>query len=224
MIYEEDELLLLSGIQHFAFCKRQWALIHIEQQWQENVLTYEGRELHKKADNPYLKEVRGDVLITRAMPLVSHDLGIYGVADVIEFHSELEPDNEHCVVLPRRKGWWRPFPIEYKRGKAKANDCDELQLCVQAICLEEMLEVTVAEGAIFYGETERRTSVVFDEHLRDRVTILLSEMRSLFTTGETPAAVYEPKCKSCSLYDICLPKLKKTGFDDLHRYLRELNE
>jgi CRISPR-associated exonuclease Cas4 len=221
--YNEDELLALSGIQHYAFCSRQWALIHVEQQWEENVSTFEGRQMHKRADNPFITELRGDVLSTRAMPLVSYTLGVYGVADVVEFHGVTE-EEVHKVKLKGRRGWWKPFPVEYKRGRPKALDWDELQLCTQAMCLEEMLSVPIVEGALFYGERERRTSVFFDAPLRQRVHELFMEMHGIFSSGTTPLAKYQSsKCNNCSLYEICLPKLKRDlNSSYLHNYLTEM--
>ncbi|KHL96104.1 CRISPR-associated protein Cas4 [Paenibacillus sp. IHB B 3415] len=205
---------MLSGIQHFAFCRRQWALIHLEQQWLDNVRTYEGDLLHRKADNPSLRETRGKILISRAMPLVSHVLGISGISDVVEFHAEEPSDRSNLVAkLPGRKGKWKPYPVEYKRGKPKADDWDEVQLCAQAMCLEEMLDVTVEEGALFYGQQERRREVVFNGQLRGRVEYNLKEMRACFAEGLTPAPEYTKGCLSCSLYDICLPKLKRANVE-----------
>lgn len=215
--YSDDELLMLSGLQHYSFCKRQWALIHIEQQWAENIKTFEGQLLHKRADNPALTEKRGNLLISRAVPLVSRRLGISGKADVVEFHladDDIPPGTSAKIV--GRRGRWVPFPVEYKRGKPKPDDWDEAQLCAQAMCLEEMLGVTIAEGALFYGEKERRVEVAFSESLRERVTDYLAGMRELFDRGETPPARYHAGCKSCSLIDICLPRLR-TG--SVERYL-----
>ncbi|MEK4062984.1 MULTISPECIES: CRISPR-associated protein Cas4 [unclassified Paenibacillus] len=212
--YHEDEYLMLSGIQHFAFCPRQWALIHMEQQWLDNVRTYEGDLLHRKADNPAIRETRGKILISRAMPLVSHHLGISGISDVVEFHAEEDMDRPELVTnLSGRKGRWRPYPVEYKRGKPKSDDWDEVQLCAQAMCLEEMLEVEVEEGSLFYGQQERRQEVVFTVQLRERVEFYLREMRACFAKGITPAPQYSKACLSCSLYDICLPKMKKTNVE-----------
>ncbi|NGZ74051.1 CRISPR-associated protein Cas4 [Saccharibacillus alkalitolerans] len=217
--YEDDELLMLSGLQHYSFCRRQWALIHIEQQWEENIKTYEGQLMHKRADNPQLTEKRGNLLISRAMPLVSRRLGISGKADVIEFHAaddDMPPG--FGAKLAGRRGRWVPFPVEYKRGKPKPDDWDEVQLCAQALCLEEMLGVTVAEGALFYGERERRVDVEFTESLRGRVNEYLSGMRELFDRGETPPARYKSGCKSCSLINICMPRMRTSSVE---RYMEE---
>jgi CRISPR-associated exonuclease Cas4 len=216
---DEEEYLMLSGIQHFAFCKRQWALIHVEQYWAENVLTFEGRQLHEKADDPYIGEKRGDRIISRAVPLVSHRLGVYGVADVIEFHRCEE--GESGVSLPSRKGRWRPYPIEYKRGKPKSDNYDELQVCLQAICLEEMFEVEIPEGALFYGEIERRTRVELTLELRAYVATMLGEMHELLRRGTTPSEPYNARCDRCSLYEGCHPKLRgKRSIGYLQRHLQ----
>ncbi|QDH19686.1 CRISPR-associated protein Cas4 [Saccharibacillus brassicae] len=222
-LYADDELLMLSGLQHYSFCTRQWALIHIEQQWEENIKTYEGQLLHERADNPMLTEKRGSLLISRAMPLVSRRLGLSGKADVVEFHAaDEETPPGYGAVLAGRRGRWIPFPVEYKRGKPKPDDWDEVQLCAQAICLEEMLGVTVAEGALFYGERERRAEVVFTDSLRTRVEDYLWGMRELFERGETPPARYRPGCKSCSLINVCLPKMKTGSVDSyMQAYLGE---
>ncbi|NLM46107.1 MAG: CRISPR-associated protein Cas4 [Firmicutes bacterium] len=212
--YSDDELLQLSGIQHFAFCRRQWALIYIEQQWQENILTYYGRELHERADDPFLTEARGTVVITRSMPVISRQLGLYGVADVVEFYRD-----EVGITIKGRTGFWRPHPVEYKLGQPKPDDRDQVQLCAQAICLEEMLGVSINAGSLFYGRIRRRQPVEFDIALRKRVFALAAEMHELFQQGITPPAEYSPACKSCSLIEICLPapRAKKS----IRRYLAE---
>jgi CRISPR-associated exonuclease Cas4 len=202
MMYSDDELLLLSGIQHFAFCRRQWALIHVEQQWQENIKTFSGRQMHERVDDPFFTEARGTVLITRSLPLVSHQLGFYGVADVVEFNS-----SEDGITIKGRKGLWKPYPIEYKYGQPKADDRDMVQLCAQGICLEEMFNLSISKGALFYGRTRRRQEVEFDETLRKRVAQLAEDMHEMFQKGITPCGEYTPACKSCSLLEICLPRL-----------------
>ena len=218
MANDEEDYLMLSGIQHFAFCKRQWALIHIEQQWADNVLTFEGQLLHERADDPLIKESRGDKIVSRAVPLVSHRLRIYGVADVVEFHRCVE--GEGGISLPLRKGRWRPYPVEYKRGKPKPGTYDELQLCVQALCLEEMFETFIPEGALFYGEIEHRVRVEFHDRLRDQAALLLNEMHELFRDGSRPEALLAPKCSRCSLNEICQPKLSgKRASEYMRRYM-----
>ncbi|MDT3426155.1 CRISPR-associated exonuclease Cas4 [Paenibacillus forsythiae] len=185
-------------------------MIHVEQQWADNIRTYEGDLLHRKADNPALRETRGKIIISRAMPLISRKLGITGTADVVEFHAAEEDDPPDCIAsLTGRRGKWKPYPVEYKRGKPKVDDCDEVQLCAQAMCLEEMLGVKIGAGSLFYGQQERRQEVLFTEDLRCGVIDYLDEMRSCFNSGITPAGKYNKACKSCSLHNICLPKLRK---------------
>lgn len=203
MLYDEDDCLPLSGIQHFAFCPRQFALIHIERVWVENVLTFEGRTMHDRANDPFFAESRGTVLISRAVPLLSRRLGLYGVADVVEFHLV----DRGGVALEGREGYWRPYPVEYKRGHPKPDDCDVVQLCAQAMCLEEMLCTRVSEGALFYGRTRRRQLVQIDETLRKRVKELAQGMHSQYALGETPPPRRTKGCAKCSLRDLCLPKV-----------------
>lgn len=200
---EVDNYLLLSGIQHMAFCERQWALIHIEQQWGENVRTVEGKHLHERVDDPFDSESRGDLYISRAVPLISHTLKLQGVADVIEYWCV----ESGGVNLPGKLGLWLPRPVEYKRGQPKHDDRDEVQLCAQAICVEEMLGVSLLEGDLFYGETRRRQRVMLDGGLRQRVVFLSERMNYLFADGVTPPAIQGTHCKLCSLIDICMPKL-----------------
>jgi CRISPR-associated exonuclease Cas4 len=217
--YSDDDLFMLSGIQHFAFCERQWALIHIEQQWQENLLTFNGRDMHERADDPFFTEFRGAVLISRAVPLLSRRLGLYGKADVVEFH-KTAPGETKGVTLPGREGLWMPYPVEYKYGQPKEDDRDIVQLCAQAFCLEEMLEVSIENGALFYGKTRRRQTVVFDDEIRRRVTELAERMHEMFQKGITPPAQYKAVCDSCSLLEVCLPKLKGKA-DAVAGYLRK---
>ena len=199
-MYAEDDLLPLSGLQHLLFCERQWGLIHIEQAWEENRLTAEGRVLHERVHES-ATENRPSVRISRGLRLYSFRLGLSGQADVVEFH--------RCtagVVLPDVEGFWRPFPVEYKRGKPKVDACDEVQLCAQALCLEERFGQEIAEGALYYGTPRRRTKVVFDHGLRQRTETLAKRMHELYEARITPSAVYGRKCESCSLKAICLPK------------------
>jgi CRISPR-associated exonuclease Cas4 len=200
--YQPDELLPLSGIQHFCFCRRQWALIHVERQWQENVLTVEGKALHNRADDPFFTEVRQGVIIARSMPVASYRLGLVGVCDVVEFTPAAEG-----VQLPGRAGCYQPAPVEYKRGHEKAEPMDEAQLCAQAICLEEMLSAPIPLGFLFYGETRRRVEVNLTEELRQLVQRMAAEMHAYFRRGYTPRVKPSRACRSCSLADICLPAL-----------------
>lgn len=201
-MYAQEDFLQLSGLQHFAFCRRQWALIYVEKQWQDNLRTVEGDLFHERAHDEAQRERRGDTLILRGLPVASGRLGVSGQCDVVEFHAD--PGG---VPLHGEDGLWRPFPIEYKRGAPKAHDADELQLCAQALCLEEMLCCAVPEGALFYGETRRRVGVVFTPQLRARAEALLTEMHELQARGHTPRVRPAKGCGACSLREICLPAL-----------------
>lgn len=205
MIYPEEDFLQLSGLQHFRFCRRQWALIHIEQQWAENFRTTDGEIFHENAHNGEMTESRGDLLITRDMRVFSAALGISGACDVLEFHR-----GESGIPLRNREGLWQPFPVEYKRGKPKTHNADELQLCAQALCLEEMLCCEIPKGALYYGEPRRRTDVVFTPEMRQEVRSLLEEMHTLYACGHTPKVKVGKSCNACSLKELCLPKLMKS--------------
>ena len=191
-MYPEDDLLPLSALQHLAFCERQCALIHLEQQWAENRLTAEGRQLHERVHEQE-SESRGDVRIVRALRIRSLRLGLTGVADVVEFYHQ--PD-----------GTDQPFPVEYKHGRPKPSRCDEIQLCAQAMCVEEMCATTVCSGAIFYGQPRRRLEITFGSDLRDETKALAARLHLLQRSGNTPPPVYEKKkCDHCSLQALCLP-------------------
>lgn len=205
MEYKEDNYLMLSGIQHFKFCRRQWALIHIEQQWEENVHTVVGELMHKKVHDPYLKEKRKDTIIVRALPVSSRQLGVSGECDVVEFHK-----SDDGISLHGHRGLYTVFPIEYKKGKPKLTEEDILQLTAQAMCLEEMFSTEILEGAIFYGETRRREPVIFTQKLREEVVRMFQEMHHYYGRGYTPKVKKSKACNSCSLKEICLPKLEKT--------------
>jgi CRISPR-associated exonuclease Cas4 len=203
MISEED-YLQLSGIQHFVFCRRQWALIHIEQQWAENLRTVEGKLLHERAHDPFFTEKRGDKVITREMPVFSRAMGISGQCDIVEFHR----DDESGVAIAGRSGKWIPCPVEYKRGKPKVSDADRLQLCAQAMCLEEMLVCEeIGTAFLYYGETRRREPVELTAGLRESVVAAFNEMRDYSKRGYTPSAKRTKACNACSLKDKCLPTL-----------------
>ena len=223
----DDNYLMLSGIQHMAYCERQWALIHLEQVWQENERTMEGKHLHERADNPFLNESRGDLRIARGMPIVSHCLKLRGVADVVEFHASENKGGEQGIgeacVLPGREGFWRPVPVEYKRGSPKSDDRDIVQLCAQAMALEEMLKVIIQEGYMFYGEKRRRLKVFFNENVRDRTIKLSERMYELFQRGTTPRASRGKRCSRCSLVDVCLPHLG-TKHRSVASYLKQALE
>lgn len=201
--YIVDELLPLSGIQHFIFCRRQWALIHIEQQWQENVLTAEGRIMHNRADDPFFTEARNGVITARSVPIASYRLGLSGVCDVVEFTAS--PDG---VKLPGRDGLYSPAPVEYKRGKEKHDHSDEAQLCAQAMCLEEMLSTSIPRGSCYYGQTRHRVEIELTTELRTLVKDMSDEMHSYFSRGYTPRVKPFKGCRACSLADVCLPVLQ----------------
>lgn len=202
--YTQDDLLPLSGIQHFLFCRRQWALIHIEQQWKENALTAEGRIMHRRADDPFFTETRNGVVTARSVPVASYRLGFSGMCDVVEFTPS--PDG---VKLPNREGLFLPVPIEYKRGREKHDHSDETQLCAQAMCLEEMLSTSIPHGYLYYGETRRRAEIEFTAELRTLVQEMSAEMHNYFSRGYTPKVKTHKGCRSCSLADICLPVLQE---------------
>ena len=204
MEYKEEEYLQLSGIQHFEFCRRQWALIHIEQQWQENIKTTLGNIAHENCHNDTMKEKRKDLIITRGLRVSSRTLGVAGQCDVVEFWSD--PDG---VMLSGREGRWKPHPVEYKLGKSKTIDADRFRLCCQAMCLEEMLCCDIAEADIFYHETHRREKVALTDELRNKVKSMLREMHSYYSKGYTPLTKPKSGCKSCSLIEICHPQLCK---------------
>jgi CRISPR-associated exonuclease Cas4 len=199
---EDDDLIPLSALQHYLYCPRQCALIHVEQQWAENGQTAEGRLLHQRADEPRT-ELRHGVRTANAMPLVCPPLGISGIADVVEFHGE------------------QPYPVEYKRGRPKAHRADEVQLCAQALCLETMLNRPVPEGALFYGKIRRRKKVVFDTDLRSLTLDTITAVRNLVRGQRTPLAKYEPKrCDACSLIEWCQPRLLERQ-QSVARWLRQ---
>lgn len=204
MNYTEDDLVPISALQHMVFCERQCGLIHIEQAWDENRLTAEGRIMHERV-HEQTGESRAGVRIERGLPLRSLRLGLTGVADVVEFH-------------PLPGGGRRPFPVEYKRGRPKPDRCDEVQLCAQAICLEEMMSVDVPDGALFYGKTHHRHDVAFDTGLRKETEEIAARVHELLSRGKTPAPIYQKKCKQCSLLEFCLPK-SLGGKRDIRRYL-----
>jgi CRISPR-associated exonuclease Cas4 len=216
----EADLLPLSALQHFVFCERQAALIHVERVWLDNVWTIEGEHLHEKVVSGE-SESRGEVRTGRDVPLRSLGLGLSGRADVVEFHRT----DRGPPIGARVRSWpalWRPFPVEYKRGKPKGHRADEVQLCAQALCLEEMLGVEIAGGALFYGKIRHRREVAFDRELRDVTVNAAWRFRQMFERGQTPPAVYEAwKCQECSLLEVCRPRATRRRVD---RYLRGLAE
>lgn len=205
MRYAEEEFLPLSGLQHFKFCRRQWALIHIEQQWAENFRTTDGALMHKNAHNSGFQESRGDRFIVRGVSVFSPTLGVSGQCDVLEYHQ-----GDAGIPLDGREGLWQPYPVEYKRGRPREDTGDTLQLCGQAMCLEEMLCCEISQGALYYGELHRRVPVLFTEELRSQVRQLLTQMHELYRRGYTPKVKPSKSCNACSLKELCLPKLMKS--------------
>lgn len=203
-MYSEEDYLMLSGIQHFAFCRRQWAMIHIEQQWAENYRTTAGKLMHKKAHDEGSFEKRGNLLIVRGLRISSCKLGLSGQCDVVEFRQD-----ENGVELFGYEGKWNPVPIEYKHGMPKENNADELQLCAQAVCLEEMFQTNITGGYLYYGENRRRSYVEFTNELKEKVEKMTGEMHDLFIKGYTPNVKPAKQCNACSLENLCVPKLQK---------------
>ena len=217
MEYNEDDYLMISGIQHFKFCRRQWALIHIEQQWADNVHTVIGELMHKRVHDPYLREKRKDIVIARALPVSSRAMGVSGECDVVEFHR-----CDDGIRLHGHRGLFSVYPIEYKKGRSKLTEEDKLQLAAQAMCLEEMFSTEVPEGAIFYGESRRREIVDITSDLRTEVEKMFEEMHQYYNRHYTPKVKYSKSCNACSLKDICLPKLGKAI--SVKRYLDKMLE
>jgi CRISPR-associated exonuclease Cas4 len=209
MSFDEDHLLPISALQHLLFCSRQCVLIHVERLWEENLLTAEGRIAHEKVDQGGA-ETRAGRKTVFGLPLRSLRLGLIGKADAVEFFRDAS-------------GKMAAFPVEHKRGRPKQKDCDRVQLCAQAMCLEEMLGVNVVEGARFYGTTRRREDVVFDGGLRRLTEETSTRLHELIGAGATPRAEYAKKCKSCSLIELCLPKVSSAG-RSVERYLRTAGE
>lgn len=199
-MFTEDQLIPISALQHWLFCRRQCGLIHLEQTWIENHLTAEGRILHEKVHQTDT-EKRFDVRIVRGLKLVSFRLGLIGQADVVEFYK-----CKNGIVLPELDGFWQPFPVEYKRGKPKKDSSDCVQLCAQTICLEEMLNTNISAAAFYYQQPRRRTEVEITDLLRKQTENIAQQVHLMFDSGKTPTACYETKCKSCSLAEICMPK------------------
>lgn len=213
MPVSENDYLMMSGIQHFCFCRRQWALVYMEHQWQENIYTIEGKLEHTRCHDESLTEKRGNLLIVRGMRVVSHRLHLSGSCDVVEFHAD--PSG---ISLQKWDGLWKPIPIEYKHGHSKENDADRLQLCAQAMALEEMLVCEIPQGILFYEETRRREIVELTDELRNTTQKMADEMISYFSRGYTPKVRPAKHCNACSIKDLCLPKLYKQSAD---AYIRE---
>lgn len=214
--YDDDEMLMLSGIQHYMFCPRQWALIHIEQQWSDNRFTTEGNILHKNVDNPQYRQKNGNVITLRSVHIASHTLGLYGVTDAVELIPADSADN--AIMHPLYSGYWKPFPIEYKRGHSKPDERDEVQLAAQVICLEEMYGIHIDTAALYYHETRRRDVVTINETLRRLTYSCAEQMHIMFKSGKSPKAEKRGVCRKCSLVDIC--ELSLSRLSNVTDYLK----
>jgi len=213
-MYSPDDFVPISALQHYAFCPRQCAIIHIEMEWEDNLLTAEGKIMHSRVHSRD-DETRGDIHIARGLDLVSSRLGVVGKSDVVEFHRSAEG-----IKIPGRRGLWVPFPVEYKRGRPKKDLSDKVQLCAQAMCLEEMLGIEVREGALFYGATRRRLDVVFDDFLREQTELVAKKVHNLLNSGEIPPPQYSKRCRNCSVIELCMPQVISPG--RVRDYLAEI--
>jgi len=207
-MYTDDDLLPISGLAHLEFCARRCALVHLEGIWGENLQTAQGRLLHQRVHEAP-SGMAGQVRVARGLRLRSLELGLSGVADVVEFHP-LEDADESGAVLPGRAGRWRPYPVEYKRGRRKSEKSYFVQLCAQALCLEEMLDTEVPAGALYHGKSRHRQPVEFDAALRETTRRRARQFHELIAGREIPAAEHGPKCRFCSLAGQCLPKLPRS--------------
>lgn len=207
---ECNDILMISGIQHFVYCKRQWALIHVENQWEESGLTAEGRIMHHRVHDAKITDIRNGIITYRGVRVNSERYGITGICDAVEMMSAIDG-----ITLPDHPGTWCVCPVEYKRGKSKLNDEDRLQVTAQVLCLEEMLSCHIERGALFYGETRRREYLEITPELREKLVQTINEMRTLYSRGETPQGKHDKRCRNCSLYDLCMPELfaKKQSVD-----------
>ena len=213
-----DSYLLISGIQHYLFCPRQWGLIHIEQQWADNFLTADGELVHSRVHDSDSSYKRGELLSLNSLHVSSERLGIEGVCDAVEFRL-----SEEGVELFGRPGKWTIMPVEYKRGESKPNDSDILQVVAQAVCLEEKLNCRIERGAIYYGKTHSRDYVDIDDRLRNKLEEIVGEMHRCYDRHYTPKACRSRKCSSCSLLDLCLPGIfEETSVSDyVQQHIRE---
>lgn len=219
MIVTDNDMLMMSGIQHFMFCPRQWALIHIAQAWDENLYTVEGALLHERVDDPFYRNIMGDRRILRKMPLASKRLGLYGFADVVECTRSMEC-SKYTITLKGSEGYWIPIPIEYKRGKPKHSECDRVQVVAQAMCMEEMYSIQVCHGSVYYAAIRRREDFEITNELRQLTLDLAGRMHDMMCSETIPPAEYSSaKCVKCSLIDICMPK--SFGMGAVRKYLQK---
>jgi CRISPR-associated exonuclease Cas4 len=217
-MYAEDELLPISSLQHLLFCERRAALVCLEGLWEDNISTTEGSLLHERTHQPET-ESRNDLRIARGLWLRSLRLGLYGKADVVEFRILDADDKNQGIALTGELGFWSPYPVEYKRGRLRSEASFEIQLCAQGLCLEEMLGIKVASGALYYGKTRRRMEINFDKALRERTESAALRIHEIFDSRITPDASPRPKCRFCSLNSLCLPKISR-GRKSIRRYLK----
>ncbi|GFP21256.1 CRISPR-associated exonuclease Cas4 [Candidatus Hakubella thermalkaliphila] len=218
-MYGEEELLPISALQHLLFCERRAALICLEGQWQDNIFTAEGGLLHEQTHQAET-EHRGNLRLARGLWLRSLTLGLYGRADVIEFQLVGDAQPGMAIPLPDADGLWRPFPVEYKRGRLRSEESFEVQLCAQALCLEEMRGINIPAGALYYGKTRRRLEISFDRAIRERTKNAANRLHELVSAGITPPARPQAKCRSCSLVGVCLPAATSQR-GDVKRYLKQ---
>jgi len=214
-MFDEEELFPISALQHFVFCPRRCALVHIEQIWTENKFTVEGDILHERVDE-LGRESRSALIVSHGVGIRSLRFGITGKVDVVEFR--LNHGADGGCTLAGKTGSWIPYPIEYKRGTARRGFGDDVQICAQALCLEEMLECSVPAGSIYYASTRKRREIDFDDGLRAATATAITGVRALMAAGVTPPPEYGKKCDTCSLFDLCQPKLPTSG-KDLRRYV-----
>ena len=206
MQYDEDKMLMLSGIQHYMFCPRQWGLIHLSQEWEDNHLTAEGNILHTNVDNPNYRQKNGDTITLRSVHIASRTLGLYGITDAVELTLAESPQD--AIIHPQYEGFWKPMPVEYKRGKKKATKCDEVQLAAQVMCIEEIYGIHIEYGALFYFETRRRDVVHISDDLRNLTRECAERMHEIFDSGIIPTIQHsQSHCNRCSLKDICMPEI-----------------
>jgi CRISPR-associated exonuclease Cas4 len=221
-MFDEEDLLPISALQHFVFCPRRCALVHIQQVWMENQFTVEGDILHERVDE-LGRESRVTLIVSHGVAIRSLHFGITGKVDVVEFRSSGEA--QAACELAGKNGRWIPYPVEYKRGSARRGFGDDIQICAQALCLEEMLKCPVPAGAIYYASTRKRREIAFGAPLREQTAAAILALRSLMAKGVTPPAVYGKKCDTCSLFDLCQPKIPASGkaaADFVTRYLEEM--
>lgn len=217
MIYDDDNILSISGIQHFVFCRRQWALIHLEQQWAENLLTVSGEIMHERAHDNSFTETRNGIITSRGMQVVSYELGIYGVCDVVEFIP-----SESGAAIHGKSGRYKIIPVEYKHGEPKETDADILQVAAQALCLENMFCTKIDELNIFYGKTKHRQRIEFSDEIRNRLIEVIDEMHLLYERRYTPRVKQNKNCRACSLKNLCLPRLTK--IKSVNKYVSDMLE